>query len=136
MRYEEKALDHVDRLNSLSKLEKEGFEGLDIDIGESVFGYGVVWKKIPEINAILFVYRIDDGLELENRYDRSYIDINTDVEEWDWVDFEEVANFVGLSKKEWLESDLVFKVINLLSYYGYRNVFGESQWEGFRIKSN
>jgi hypothetical protein len=138
MKTEEMSIDHVNRLNSVSKLVKEGFEGEDKDMAENIFGYGVVWKEIPETNNILFVYRINNTFSVKgSRYDRCFIPMDTDVtEEWSWANFDDVASFVGLTKSIWLKRSLVYKVLGLLSYYGPTHVFGESYWGGFRIEDD
>jgi hypothetical protein len=138
MKTEEMSIDHVNRLNSVSKLVKEGFEGEDKDMAESIFGYGVVWKELPETNNILFVYRINNVFSVkDSRYDRCFIPMDTDVtKEWSWANFDDVASFVGLTKSTWLKRSLVYKVLDLLSYYGPTNVFGESYWGGFRIEDD
>jgi len=125
---------HVENLNSIAKLEKSGFEGTDVDISTALFEYGLAWQEIG--NEILFVYGIgvnDNGEYIQ--FDRCSFSKNIDVEsEFDWGEFEEVMQFVGTTLEEWRKYPLSHKVSDLLSYYGFENVFGSSYWEGFQIE--
>jgi hypothetical protein len=39
-----------------------------------------------------------------------------------------------MDAEQWNAQPLTSKVSDLLSFYGFENVFGSSYWEGFEIK--
>ena len=72
---------HVNRLNTLSKLETEGFEGIDATLSISLFEYGLIWRELAETNEILFVHKTSHG----RNWDRTTFNKNLDVhKEFDW----------------------------------------------------
>jgi len=122
-------------LNTISKLEQLGYIGTDADLATSLFEYGMVW--IESCNQIEFIYGIGFNDEGYNKFDR--ITFNTDLDvrkEFDWVDFEEVESFTGLTSDQFDALPLPQKIYDLVSYYGFENIFGSSYWEGFQIKEN
>ena len=122
-------------LNTISKLEQLGYIGTDADLATSLFEYGMVW--IESCNQIEFIYGIGFNDEGYNKFDR--ITFNTDLDvrkEFDWVDFEEVESFTGLTSDQFDALPLPQKIYDLVSYYGFENIFGSSYWEGFQIEEN
>jgi hypothetical protein len=59
------------------------------------------------------------------------LDVQT---EFDWANFDDVYSFAGMDSIDWNELELPQKISDLLSYYGYENIFGSSYWEGFEIE--
>jgi hypothetical protein len=53
--------------------------------------------------------------------------------EYDWADFEKVADYVGMSLLDWHEMPTMRKIVDLFYYYGYENVFGSS-YSSYSIK--
>ena len=128
--------EHVDNLNTIEKLEYEGFEGPDACLMISLFEYGLAWKK--EGDEVLFIYGIKVGNNGDYvRFDRCTLSADTDpTKEWDWADFPNVVDCMGCTLEEWLECPLTCQVNDLLSYYGFENVFRSSYWEGFAIEGD
>lgn len=126
--------EHVNNLNKLSLLELAGFEGPDASLEESLEEYGMAWRDLG--SEVLFVYFIrEDGGE--KHYDRDIITKDTDFQrEYNWADFNAVADAYGITVDEWMQYPLTEKVYNLVQYYGWENVFGSSYWEGFTIDMN
>lgn len=115
---------------TINKLEEQGFIGQDIGLDISLFEYGLAWKENDK--EIEFIYAIGHNI---TRFDRVSIDKSIDVrKEYDWAEFNEVENFVGATSADWDKLELPQKIADLLSYYGFENVFGSSYWEGFEIK--
>lgn len=122
---------NVERLNSIAKLKKEGFEGVDKSIEISLFEYGLAWKILEESNEILFVYKVSNG-----NFDRCTISFDIEIEkEFDWVDWESFLSTMGLTKEEFAGFPLERQIRELFSFYGHENIFGASYWEGFEIKA-
>ena len=128
---------HVDRLNSIRKLEEAGFEGPDADLSTSLFEYGLAWKEEEE--EVLFIYGIcmRDDTDEYNRFDRTTISASIDpTEEWDWAEWDKVASMIDGPSDYPKDIPLTHVVEDLLRYYGIVNVFGTSYWEGFAIEGN
>lgn len=126
---------NITEIDTITKLEQNGYIGTDACLAISLFEYGLAWKE--DNNQIEFIYGI--GLEETeyNRFDRCTFNLDLDIkEEFDWVDFEEVASFCGQSLDQFLAMDLAFQIYNLQVHYGFENVFGSSYWEGFEIQEN
>jgi len=117
----------------ISTLENRGFQGSDANLATSLFEYGLIFKeykrKTNNFNKgdILFYFGIGYDGEYFNVFDWGYINKNIDViAEYDWVDFNAVASFVGITKNELLASSVTSIIIELVSYYGSENIFGSS----------
>jgi len=128
---------HVDRLNTIPKLEQQGFQGGDACLAISLFEYGFAWRLLDD-GEVLFIYGIRNNNSDYDRFDRCSIKPCDPKVEWNWADFPGVAECIGLDIDEWLDdSDKMPRftdvVSDLISYYGYENVFGSSYWEGFAI---
>lgn len=124
---------HVDRLNSLGKLRKQGFEGPDANLAICLAEYGIAWREMKRHDAngdsFLFVYSIGCG-----RFDRCGFKRGIDPEkEWDWVNFDDLAKFNGMSKQSLLELPFTAIVLAIHNHLGYENTFGSQSWEGFQI---
>jgi hypothetical protein len=119
---------HVEKINTIEKLESLGAQGgeanLDISLGE----YNLVWIKGEE--ETLFIYGIGN-----KRFDRVSFDNDLDVyKEFNWVNWNDLFSFVGADKESFDNSTLPQKISDLFIYYGYENIFGPSYWEGFEIE--
>ena len=123
--------EHVDSLNTIEKLEDDGFEGVDACLMVSLFEYGLAWKL--EGDEILFIYAIHAGDSGDyDRFDRCTLDANLDPKkEWDWVKWYELAETYDLDLDELPPLEML--VFDIIGYYGFENVFGASYWEGFAI---
>ena len=112
----------------VSKYEKEGFEGLDVNLSCSLNEYGLIWKKFKRATQkgfakgeYLFVY-INSCGDLDWAGD---IHTKTDLkEEFNWVEWYEVLDYTGLSGEEFFNQEVHHIVASLVSYYGTANVFG------------
>jgi hypothetical protein len=122
-------------LNTISKLEKHGYAGIDACIATSLFEYGMAWKE--DDKQIEFIYGTGLKEEDYNRFDRCSFALDLDVyEEFDWACFEEVHLCIGSIKEDWDALPLPQKIYDLVSYYGFENIFGSTYWEGFEIEEN
>ncbi len=128
-------------MKKLSDYEKERYEGVDVSLEISLFEYGILWKLIDEEQEeYKFIYGV--GLkESENGFEYSLFDWATmGKKEWvelleeDWVELDEVCNFCGMSKEE-IKNNWPYGIYDLISYYGYENVFGSSYYP-FEIKND
>jgi hypothetical protein len=125
-------IEHVNNLDSIEKLEKLKFEGIDVTLAISLFEYGLVWKDLEETKETLFIYRINDS-----SFDRCTFKSDLDVfNEFDWVEWDSFLETQGETMDEWKDRSLGQKIFDLLNYYGYENIFGSSYWEGFPIEDN
>ena len=127
--------EHVDTMDSIEKLEKAGYKGPNACLMISLFEYGLAWKK--EKDEILFIYGIGmSGANCDyNRFDRCTLTLPINpAEEWDWADWDSVGDFADYNHLG-VDARIERVVQDLMSYYGYENVFGSSYWEGFSIKA-
>jgi hypothetical protein len=122
-------------INTISKLEQHGYSGIDADLATSLFEYGMAWKE--DDKQIEFIYGIGLKEEDYNQFDRCSFALDLDVyKEFDWACFEEVHLCMGSIKEDWDALPLPQKIYDLVSYYGFENIFGSSYWEGFQIEED
>ena len=116
-------------MNSRRQYLPGNLEGPDVDIETSLKEYGLAW--IETDTDILFYYGINHNDEEYFMFDFCSLDKDIDIlDDYDWVNFNDIYSFVGMSEDEWNERPFTSKIEDLMSYYGYENVFGSSYWEG------
>jgi len=99
-------------------------EGPDVSIEISLKEYGLAWK-IGETETRFYYGTTHVGDEYTG-FDWGDLENNVDVcKEYDWADFQEVLDYVGMNMKDWEKMPLTQKIQDLLSYYGAENIFGE-----------
>ena len=115
---------------------KKEIIGIDTDIETSLKEYGYAWSISD--NELTVYYGIKQELNDCNDYEwiefnwASY-PMNINVrEEWNWVNFSDINSFVG---SKFFEQSLHYKIYDLLSYYGYENVFGTSYCNGITLNN-
>jgi hypothetical protein len=144
---------HVERLNSISKLKKEGFEGPDRGLDFSIFEYGIAWRKLKDeektnkdsaLDEYIFIYGIQLKVNEEtktvdhSKFDRCSIEAKNPELEWDWA-FKDNHNFLktnDLTIEEFRKFPFPRQVNMLYETFGFENIFGSSYWEGFEIKED
>jgi hypothetical protein len=121
-------LDHVDNLNSISKLEALGFEGVDVSLTISLEEYGLAWKK--DGNEYLFIHNASHG----TNYDRTRFAADLDIyREFDWVNWDAFFRVIGGTRPDFDAMPFPHRIYDLMNYYGVENIFGTTYWEGFTI---
>ena len=119
---------HAENLNSIDKLEYQGFEGSDTTLSISLFEYNFIWRKME--TETIFIYAIGN-----NKFERVSIDNKMAVEkEYNWVDWDNLFSTHCIELEDFDELPLEEKVKMIFDYYGFENIFGSSYWEGFEIK--
>lgn len=114
-------------------------EGVDTDIEISLFEYGLAWIVSNDQKQIMFFYGIgfDDDLQCYDLFDSCSFNVDMDVcVEFDWADFDDLFSYAGVSKTEWNSLTLMSKICDLVRYYGYSSVFGESYYGGMIYNAN
>jgi len=116
----------------------EGFKGVDASLETSLYEYGLIWKlqkdEATGKDEYKFIYGVSVEGEEYNLFDYAHIDADVDpVSEWNFVKWEDVAEFCGVSKEELLTQDLPWIVRDLVSYYGREDIFGSS-YDPFAIE--
>jgi hypothetical protein len=120
---------------TMAGLEADGYCGQDFSLEVSLRDYGLAWYT-DEGENFSFIYGSasdfdeDDGFRRFYTADRRTRDFFLD---FSWADFYEVACMVGDAMGDWLQLDYPRRVADLISYYGYENVFGTEYFEGFEI---
>ena len=111
------------------------YQGCDTNLEESLFCYGLIWKRIGKDYRFIYGVSGNDNGEY-NRFNWATMPINTNIkEECNWADFDAVLSSVGMTESEWLTMPLPQQISDLLSYYGCENVFG-SGYYSFEISRN
>ena len=110
----------------------KGYTGTDASLETSLFEYGLIWVKGAEGHEkdYHFIYGVGVGSDGEyNSFDCSDVPIDCNpTEEWDWVKWDKVADMCGVTVKDFLAMPLPMIVYDLVSYYGYENIFGSSYY--------
>jgi len=109
------------------------FAGADVSISESLFTYGLIWKASKTDLHFIFGVDLDDA-GVYTSFNWADIAIDCDIkEEYDWVNFESIYSYTGMTKNQWGELTTPQKILDLVAYYGRENVFGDS-FGAFEIK--
>jgi hypothetical protein len=117
------------------KFNMNNIQGTDIDIDCSLIDYGFAWIESDCKEEYKFYYGISGNDKGEyTRFDWSWLKADIDIyNEYNWIDAEDwnsIYNYVGMDKDSFDEMPLPHKINDLLSYYGFMNIFGESYSEG------
>lgn len=124
---------HIMNLDTIEKLEYQGWEGPDASLTISLFEYGFAWRKLdaPDSDGddVYFIYCIGEVC----KFDRCGMKTSTDPEkEWDWA-----FKGMGLADmgdlEEWREQTFERKVYELYTQYGHENIFGSPYGGCFTI---
>ena len=108
-------------------------EGPDADIEISLKDYGIAWE-IGETDTRFYYGIAYDGEEYIT-FDWADLENDLDVlKEYDWVEFEEIMSFVGMELTEWEKTPLVYKIRDLMGYYGTENIFGSTYTDPMTYK--
>jgi len=128
-------IQNIENLNTISKLEDLGFEGIDEKLSISLFEYGFIYSELPEDNSIIVIYSLGRD---RMRFERAVFSKDTDVfKEYDWVDWEVmVPEYVVLSLEGFKQLELQDQLFHLYSYLGYEQIFGKCYWNGFLIDND
>jgi hypothetical protein len=109
----------------------DDFEGMDIDLDISLNEYGLLISKQPvdesKTNHIVIYQVIDDLFDTAHFSHRS---ANSYVLGNEFPNNKEIDNFlkfVDSTKTSWINNSLISKVYDLISYWGYMNIFGDSK---------
>jgi hypothetical protein len=112
------------------------FNGTDASLEISLFEYGLIWKKVKKDYKFIYGIKVNDVGDYI-WFDCAYMPIDTDIkEEFGWIDdWSGILSSVGMTEKEFMDMSLPQQICDLISYYGYENVFG-SCYYGFEISGN
>jgi len=105
--------------------------GVDATLDIALEEYGLAWFDDPDSDEIEFFYGIrTDESGNYVAFDNGSLKRDVDPKkEWNWVDdWGGVASFAGMSVEDFLSQDIKHLVSTMLQYYGYQNVFGETNW--------
>ena len=116
---------------NISKYEKQGFVGCDIDLRTSLLEYGLIWKEFKydlksrgikkgEILAISCCPNIHEPDET-TKY--GYFTKEGLLNE-SWVNWNDLAKFEGITVDKIKEQDTGNLLLSLVNYHGACNFFG------------
>lgn len=113
---------------------KIGWSGIDADLNESLFEYGLIVSYDLENNEYFCIYQNGENFypgTIEKK------EINNLIEGNEWMDEEDIndfLSFVGMTKNEWVNSSIENKIHDLYQYYGPENIFGTNYGPGYAIE--
>lgn len=116
---------------NVEKAEKQGYIGIDASLDESLNSYGLIGKELkPDLWHFIYVvaWKDHDTPKLVDGIDVEVVEDLAEVIEESWFEKEEFLSCCGLTEKEFLQSSPVSQAHDLLGYYGYQNIFGDSYY--------
>lgn len=112
---------------NLEELEKEGYKGIDASLDIALYEYGLIWQE--EATAFHFIYGVKGNDAEYTMFDHGWIQKDVDPkQEWDWVEWESVAESNGMDVEEFIALPLPFLVSSLIHHYGYLEIFGDAYY--------
>ena len=113
---------------NFDKLEKMNFYGTDVNLEISLMEYGLICREWE--NSYQFIYVTEwKGYEEPELFDVSILSDSEINEVFDDLnDDNGMLNFVGMEETEWKELPTIHKVSDLISYWGYENIFGSAYY--------
>lgn len=106
------------------------FEGTDVDLETSMEEYGLLVSKETDKNgqhACLYKHAYNGTFDVGYLSEK---EVNNFLNE-SWFNKEDFLSYVGMTESKWIDMMFVNKVSDLLSYYGYENIFGSSYGDVF-----
>jgi hypothetical protein len=103
------------------------FEGVDISLEISLFEYGFVCAENKADADFFVLFKVD-----EDQFDFGFIkesELDSLINGHGWMSSKDIESFLdrnGTTKEIWLANSFVYKLGDILSYYGYQNIFGTS----------
>lgn len=112
-----------------SDIKSKDLQGVDVSKEITLKEYGFAYHVLPRKGIYRFyigdldsIKRDKDGGHEFTWFECIELPLEVDIEvEFDFIDVEDVASFVGLSGAEWLETEAPSKLYDAISYYGYDN---------------
>lgn len=101
------------------------FEGTDVNLETSLMEYGLLVSKETDKDgqhACLYKHAYDGTFDVGYLSDKEVNDFLNES----WFNKESFLSYVGMTECDWINMRFVNKVSDLLSYYGYENIFGSS----------
>lgn len=105
--------------------EEKGWIGIDADIQESLFEYGVIAKYDESQNEWFVIYSVGDGTYSNGSATEE--ELNNIIEGEEWAKEDVINSFLdtmGMSKEEWLKLNFIQKLHDIIQYWGHMNIFG------------
>ena len=127
----------VNEINSIAKLRDLGFEGVDANLEESLFEYGMVWKEGEYEGEWLFVHATPQTCGLPINDDKKFDSTPMTEQDLSWLNEKQIkgiANYAGMTVEEWKEIPFYQRIHDAVNYFGFEAIFGSS-YGGFNISN-
>jgi len=86
----------------------------------------------------MFIYSFQNQDNDNMSYRTGFFNIDTDIKkEFSWIkdqDWIDLYSFTCLNYSDFFDRELPYIIYDLVSYYGWNNIFMENYSEGFSIK--
>ena len=127
---------------TIKECENQGYTGIDASLDISLFEYGIAWHindECTQENEYHFIYGVQvyENAEMSSidycTFDHGYLTLDDFKDMLDsWANNDGFYSCHDTSKNE-LINRFPYSVYDLMSYYGFENVFGSCYWKGFKI---
>ena len=120
---------HVDNMETVDMLERQGFTGTDASLTISLFEYGFAWRKLPqegrteEQDDWMIIYA-SNRKEGNSTFDATPYPDEFKKTDFNFVDWDGLFSFLGTCEEEWDSQITPMKLYRLSLYHGKENVFG------------
>lgn len=111
--------------------------GTDVDIEISLKDYGFAWIETDTEYLIYYGIGITNNEYGETEYncfDFATIDKSLDIyKEYNWIDqddWDKIYAYAGIDKEQFDDTPLIYRIHELVCYYGFENIFSTSYWQG------
>jgi len=127
-------LNRVENLDSIEKLRKAGFRGIDASLEISLFEYNMVWKDLGD-GQWLFVHATPNTSGLPDDDDMEFDSTPMSEQDLEWIEDKlyDIASHTGVAIGEWKSQPFCDRIYDAVSYLGFENIFGSS-YGGFKIE--
>lgn len=105
--------------------EEKNWIGIDADLQESLFEYGIIAKYDKNQEEWFVIYSIGDGTYSTGSVSEK--ELNDIIEGNEWAkedDIKSFLDFTGMSKEEWLKMGFIQKLHDIMQYWGHMNILG------------
>lgn len=114
----------------MTKFNMNKIEGIDANIEESLFCYGLAWILSDDKSEYKFYYGVHT--DHKGNYDQfdigfysSDLDVKREFDNLTSDNWKSILSFTSMESADFFNRELPYIISDLLQYYGYINVFGD-----------
>jgi len=119
--------EYYEKETVLFELDKLGFYGSDITLEIALFEYHLICASDKHFRNYSFIYGTEfNAINEPIKFDKCSLtikEINSLCFD-SFVNINDILNFIGMTQKEFNKQTGFQKIFDLVSYYGYQEIFG------------